>query len=206
METQNKFKSQQLLFEEGNLKLVTKECSREDLKEGQVLIKVRYAPVTRFDRERLQVKPLPEEVLGMEGCGVIEAVGPGVEEGLKGKKCCFCHSGWSQYTVSEVKNLLIFNDDVDLKKCAGALINPMTCLCLKYMLIDKGAKNFVFHGAGTNLGRMFLRIAKSKGLEGIAICKTQEEAERLKKDFDLKNVLLHDDNESFWKSYLSLLE
>ena len=86
------------------------------------------------------------------------------------------------------------------------MVSPMTCLCLKYMLLDKGAKTFVFHGAGTNLGRMFLRIAKRKGLEGIAITKTQEEAEALKKDFGLKNVFWHDDSEAFWKAYLEQLE
>jgi NADPH:quinone reductase-like Zn-dependent oxidoreductase len=74
------------------------------------------------------------------------------------------------------------------------------------MLLDKGAKNFVFHGAGTNLGRIFLRIAKRKGLEGIAITKTQEEADSLKKEYDLKNVFCHDDKESFWKPYLEIVE
>ena len=86
------------------------------------------------------------------------------------------------------------------------MVTPMTCLCIKYMLLDKGAKNFVFHGAGTNLGRIFLRIAKRKGLEGIAITKTQEEADSLKKEYDLKNVFCHDDKESFWKPYLEIVE
>jgi NADPH:quinone reductase-like Zn-dependent oxidoreductase len=90
----SKFKTQQIRFEGGQLKLATEERSK-DLKEGQVLIKVRYAPVTRFDKERLSVKPIPEKnVFGMEGCGIIEEVGPGVDQSLKGKKCAFCSGGW----------------------------------------------------------------------------------------------------------------
>jgi hypothetical protein len=34
----------------------------------------------------------------------------------------------------------------------------------------------------------------------------EEEAEALKKEFDLKNVFWHDDNDSFWKVYLEKLE
>ncbi len=86
------------------------------------------------------------------------------------------------------------------------MINPMTALCIKYRLLDEGAKNFVVHGAATNLGRMFLRIAKRQGLEGISITKTEEEANGLRKDLGLKNVFCHDDSDSFWKSYLTVLE
>lgn len=156
----SKFKTQQIRFEDGQLKMATEERSKE-LKEGQVLIKVRYAPVSRFDKERLSVKPISEkDVFGMEGCGIIEEVGPGVDQSLKGKKCAFCRAAWQQYTIQNAKCLLLFNDDVDLKKCASSMINPLTALCMKFRLLDEGAKNFVFHGAGTNLGRMFLKIAK----------------------------------------------
>jgi len=133
-------------------------------------------------------------------------VGPGVDQSLKGKKCAFCRGAWQQYTIQDAKCLLLFNDDADLKKCASSMINPLTALCFKYKLLDEGAKNFVFHGAGTNLGRMFLKIAKSKGLEGISITKTEDEANALKKDLGLKNVFWQDNSDSFWKSYLSLIE
>lgn len=172
-----------------------------------MLIKVRYAPVSRYDRERLSVKPIHEkDVFGMEGCGIIEEVGPGVDQALKGKKCAFFKGAWQQYTIQDAKCLLLFNDDVDLKKCASSMINPLTALCIKFRLLDEGAKTFVFHGAGTNLGRMFLKIAKSHGLEGISITKTEDEAIALKKDLGLKNVLCHDNSDSFWKSYSALVE
>ena len=127
-----------------------------------MLIKVRYAPVSLFDKERLSVKPIPEkDVFGREGCGIIEEVGPGVDQALKGKKCAFFRGAWQQYTIQDAKCLLLFNDDVDLKKCASSMINPMTALCIRFRQLDAGAKSFVFHGAGTNLGRMYLKIAKS---------------------------------------------
>jgi hypothetical protein len=50
----SKFKTQQIRFEGGQLKLATEERLR-DLKEGQVLIKLWYAPVSSYDKERLSV-------------------------------------------------------------------------------------------------------------------------------------------------------
>ncbi len=89
-----KIKTQQIRCEGGQLKITTSET--EPLKENQVLIKVRYAPVTNFDKACLSVKPLDEKMAqGTEGCGTIEQVGPGVDQNLKGKKVAFCHNGWS---------------------------------------------------------------------------------------------------------------
>lgn len=81
----------------------------------------------------------------------------------------FCHGGWSEYTVADVDKILIFEDNVDLRLASAAIINPLTALCVKYILLDKGAKSFVFHGAASNLGRMFIKMALRKNLQPIAI-------------------------------------
>ena len=91
-------------------------------------------------------------------------MGPGVDQSLKGKKVAFCHGGWSEYTVADVDHILIFDDNVDLKLASASIINPLTALCVKYILLDKGAKSFVFHGANSNLGRMFIKMALRKNL------------------------------------------
>jgi NADPH:quinone reductase len=109
------------------------------------------------------------EALGSEGSGIIEKVGPGVDQNLKGKKVAFCHGGWSEYAVADVDKILIFEDNVDLKLASAAIINPLTALCVKYILLDKGAKSFVFHGASSNIGRMLLKMALRKNLQPIAI-------------------------------------
>jgi hypothetical protein len=63
----SKFKTQQIRFEGGQLKLATEDQSK-DLKEGQVLIKVWYAPVSRYDKDRLSVLPILEkDLFGKEG-------------------------------------------------------------------------------------------------------------------------------------------
>jgi len=81
----------------------------------------------------------------------------------------FYHGGWSEYAVADIDHILIFDDNVDLRLASTAIINPLTALCIKYILLDKGAKSFVFHGADSNLGRMFLKMALRKNLQPIAI-------------------------------------
>jgi len=80
-------------------------------------------------------------------------VGPGVDQNLKGRKVGFCHNGWSQFCVQDVRRLFFFNDDVDLRLAATAVINPLTALCLRQVLLDRGAKSCIFFGANSTLGR-----------------------------------------------------
>jgi NADPH:quinone reductase-like Zn-dependent oxidoreductase len=107
------------------------------------LIRVKYAPVTNYDKACLSLKkdidkPKSEfeRACGTEGCGIIEEVGPGVDANLKGRKVAFCHGGWSEFTVADVDHILIFDDSVDLRRCATAMINPLTAISIKYILLE----------------------------------------------------------------------
>ena len=157
------------LDESGKPKISTEQT--QSLKEKQVLIRVRYAPVSNYDKSCLDFKrseigktEKTREALGCEGSGIIEEVGPGVDQSLKGKKVAFCHGGWSEFKVADVDKILIFDDNVELRLASAAIINPLTALCVKYILLDKGAKSFIFHGANSSLGRMFIKMALRKNL------------------------------------------
>jgi NADPH:quinone reductase-like Zn-dependent oxidoreductase len=108
--------------------------------------------------------------------------------------------------VADVDKIIIFEDNVDLRLASTAIINPLTALCVKYILLDKGAKSFVFHGAASNLGRMFLKMALRKNLQPIAIVQDEKEMNDLKKEIGLDNVFWHDNSEDFWKRFSSVLE
>jgi hypothetical protein len=48
-------------------------------------------------------------------------------------------------TIQDAKDLLLFNDDSDLKKCSISMINLLTTQCLFIRILDEDAKHFVFH-------------------------------------------------------------
>lgn len=71
--------------------------------------------------------------------------------------------------MQSVDKLLFFNDDVDLRLAANSVINPLTSLCLKDILIKKGAKSVVYLGADSFLGRTFIRLARDSDIDVIAV-------------------------------------
>lgn len=82
---ESKFKRQMVTLDEsGKPKISTEQT--QSLKEKQVLIRVRYAPVSNYDKSCLDFKrseigktEMTREALGCEGSGIIEEVGPGVD-------------------------------------------------------------------------------------------------------------------------------
>lgn len=165
---QFKMKRQALYFEGGSLKMKSDETAA--LKDREVLIRVAYAPITNFDKTCLSMKGECEgKVFGSEGSGIIEQVGKGLESNLKGRKVAFCHNGWSQFVVKDFDHILMFDDKVDLRMAATSLVNPLTALSMKFMMLDRGFESCVFMGANSTLGHIFLKIALRKGLKPIAL-------------------------------------
>ena len=94
--------------------------------------------------------------------------------------------------------ILLLDDSVDLRRCSMA--NPLTALCIKYIMLDKGLKSFIFLGANSALGRMLIRAALRKGFMPIAMVRNEEEAKSLKSEFkELENILLMNDEYSLDK-------
>lgn len=143
------------------------------------MIRVAFTPVTQYDKACMSIKEKTEKaegkLLGSEGSGTIEAVGPDVDSNLKGRKVAFCHNGWSQFCVQDVNRLLFFNDDIDLRLAATSVINPLTALSLKWIIREKGAKSCVFYGANSTLGRIFTQCARMKDIEVIGIAKGSDQ-------------------------------
>lgn len=52
---------------------------------------------------------------------------------------------------------------------ATSVINPLTALSIKYMMLDRGIDSFIFLGANSTLGHILMKIAIKKGLKPIGI-------------------------------------
>lgn len=204
---QSKEKNQALCYQEGKLKMCTTETS-VDLEARQVLIQVKYSPVTNFDKACLYLAEERVRSCGSEGSGIIKAVGSELKDkNLEGRKVAFCCDGWSQFAVKNFDEVLLFDDKADLKMCATAFINPLTALCVKYMLLDRNVKQFVFIGANSTLGHIFLKIAIRKGLQPLAIVQNEAELKELRKNVTKleENMVLRSDQEDFCDRFCSMI-
>lgn len=106
--------------------------------KGQLLIEVYYSTVNPYDRIMFNVNKDEGFTLGCDGCGVIIAVGEGVDASYIGKKAAFLGGGWARYAVKDLDFTVIFNhDDFDLKQGANTYVNPFTVTAM----LDYAKKN-----------------------------------------------------------------
>jgi len=118
---------------------------------------VAYSAVGQFDKTLLEQLKKEGCILGCEGSGVIEDVGPGMDGALlKGRKVAFLGDAWSEYAVKNINELIFLDEDVDLKQAAGAFVNPMSALCLRKIVKDKGCTKCIIDGASSHLAKLFI--------------------------------------------------
>jgi NADPH:quinone reductase-like Zn-dependent oxidoreductase len=98
--------------------------------------------------------------LGCDGCGIVEAVGEGVD-GTQwvGKKVAFLGGGWARYAVKDVGYLVKFADDFDLKNGANTYVNPFTVTAMLDIAQKRGAKAVILLAASSALAKQFIRLA-----------------------------------------------
>lgn len=130
-----------------------------------------------------------DKIMGAEGCGIIEDCGPGVDKSLKGKKVAFCYGGWSQYTIKDLDQILIFDEKVELRDLSQVYINPLTVLCLRKMVLDRNLNSVIFLGASSSLGKLFINLCKDKGIECIPLVRNQESLQMMKEEFKMNMAL-----------------
>ena len=73
------------------------------------------------------------------------------------------------------------------------------------MILDKGAKNCIFLGANSDLGRMFISLCRQKDLEVFALCRSEDECNSLKTDLKLNRALCYESGD-FNDKFCSMLD
>jgi NADPH:quinone reductase-like Zn-dependent oxidoreductase len=171
----------------GALKL-NKEAPVPKPGEGQVLVQMKYACLNPADVFTVQgiypgvknvVEKKPGFVAGLEGAGQVVATGSGcsLKVGarvvpLLGEKA----GSWQQYVVVAEKQCVPVPDDVDDATAAQLFVNPLTVVGM----LDEIQRNAPIKdnpwvaqtAANSTLGRMFIQLAKKRGLKTINVIRT----------------------------------
>lgn len=134
-----------------------------------MLIKVVYSAVNQYDKILMEQKHDENYILGAEGSGIIEEVGAGVDESLKGRKVAFCHTGWSQFATKRADDILFLDDSVDLKLAADSIVNPTSALCLMKQIREQKSDFVVIDGASSSLGRMLIQLLQKENIDFLAL-------------------------------------
>ena len=141
---------------------------------GEILIRHQACGLNFIDvyqRTGLYPNPLPL-TLGMEGAGVIEAVGTGVDHLQVGDRAAYASNppgSYSELRVMPAKNVVQLPDAIDFDTAAGMMLKGLTAqYLLKKTLPVEGLQagdHVLFHAAAGGVGLIACQWARALGLQ-----------------------------------------
>lgn len=158
---------------------------------GEARVKVAVAGVNFMDvymrsgqyaKSQTYVTPLPL-LLGMEGAGIVDAVGPGVQDIRPGDRVAWCISrgAYAQYAVVPAWKLVPVPEGVELELAAALQLQGSTAHYLTHSLfpLQPGQSCLVHAGAG-GVGQLLIQLARARGARVLATVGSAEKAQIVK--------------------------
>ncbi|CDW75003.1 zinc-binding dehydrogenase family protein [Stylonychia lemnae] len=197
-------KQQSVKYLNGAFDLVEEDVPQPG--KGQVLIEVHYSTVNPYDRIMHGINKAEGYVMGSDGCGIIVAVGEGVDATLIGKKAAFLGGGWSRYAVSNLDFTVLFNhDDFDLKQGANTYVNPFTVTAMLDFAKKNNASAVIQMAASSALAKQMLRLSQKEGIETVNIVRKDDQVKDLQENLGAKYVL-NQESPSFLEDLQKVLD
>jgi NADPH2:quinone reductase len=124
------------------------------------------------------VTPVFPAPAGFEGVGIVDALGPGVDHLTVGQRVICRNSrggNWAEYAIVQAVKAYPAPDDIPDEQLASFLINPATAiLMVRHVLAVPSGEWLLQSAAGSELGRMIIRLAKRDGVKTLNIVRRTE--------------------------------
>lgn len=149
---------------------------------GQARIRIAAAGVNFIDIyvRSGAYKADPPFTPGMEGAGVVDAVGPGVTEVSVGDRVAYAMElgSYAEHVVVPSWKLVPVPDGVDLERAAATMLQGMTAHYLAHSTFPlmEGHRVLV-HAAAGGVGLLLTQLAKRRGAMVFGTVSTEEKAE-----------------------------
>src|SRR5216684_4448545 len=160
---------------------------------GEALVRMEYAPIAYSDLLLADgvylLRPKLPSVIGGEGAGLVEAIGPGVTSVKVGDRVTipFGTFTWSEKVLAPAQGLFVVPPSIDTKTASMLNINPTTAVLLLSEFVKLKPKDWiVLNAANSQIARCLIAIAKSRNLNIAGIVRRSElipEVEKLGADF-----------------------
>ena len=154
--------------------------------ESEALVEIQAAGVNFTDvysRQGINPGPPLPRIIGVEGAGVVKAIGPGVTEVKVGDDVTYCTAPgtYAELAVVPAWRLIKRPAGVDAKAGAAAILQGMTAhyLCHSTYPVQKGDRVIVHAGAG-GMGLLLTQMIKKLGGYVFSTVSTDEKAELAK--------------------------
>ena len=137
---------------------------------GEVLVRLAYVGVNRPDALQraglYNPPPTASPLPGLEGAGIIAAVGPGVTEWAEGDKVCALFPGgaYAEYALTPAAHCLPIPEDMPLREAACL---PETFFTVWSNVFERGGlkagERFLVHGGSSGIGTTAIQMAEVFG-------------------------------------------
>jgi NADPH2:quinone reductase len=130
------------------------------------------------------VEPRFPAPVGFEGVGIVDAVGPGANGVVVGQRVAAINGqggNWAQYAVVPAGSLLPAPDGIPDEQVASFVVNPASAiLMVRHVLAVPRGEWLLQSAAGSELGRMIIRLAKRDGIRTLNVVRRREAVAELK--------------------------
>ena len=131
--------------------------------------------------------------IGMEGAGVVDAVGPNVSEVKQGDRVAYAMvvGSYAEYALVPARRLVPLPRNLSTRLAAAAMLQGMTAHYLTHSAypLKKGETTLV-HAAAGGVGLLLIQVAKRCGATVFGTVSTEEKA-RLAKEAGADEVILY---------------
>ncbi len=167
----------------GPEKMVWEEVPLPDPKPGEALVRHQAVGLNYIDvyfRTGLYKAPTMPTTIGMEGAGVVEAVGEGVTVVKPGDRVAYAGAlgAYAEARCVPAEKLVVLPDGIDAKQGAAMMLQGMTAqyLLRRTYKVQKG-DTILVHAAAGGVGLILCQWAKHLGATVIGTVSTPEKAE-----------------------------
>lgn len=155
---------------------------------GEVVVRLRARPVNPSDLSLIrgrygELPPLPATP-GLEGAGVVESVGDGVDSVAPGRRVvplALAPGAWAERLVVPATRLVTVPEEVGDEAACQLAVNPLTAWVMLVEELDLRPGEWLLQdAAGSTLGRVVLQLARARGFRTINVVRREEQAEELR--------------------------
>jgi NADPH:quinone reductase-like Zn-dependent oxidoreductase len=151
--------------------------------KGEVRVRMLASPINPSDLLYVRghysgVEPRFPAQVGFEGVGIVDALGP-EEDGIAvGQRVAALNGeggNWAEYAVLPSTSLLPVPDGISDEQVASFVVNPASAiLMVRHVLAVPEGEWLLQSAAGSELGRMIIRLAKRDGIRTLNVVRRRD--------------------------------
>ncbi len=175
--------------------LTLEEIPLPEPKAGEARVKIEAIGVNFIDiYQRTGLYPLQTPfILGTEGAGIVDAVGPNVTEVKKGERVGYASipGSYAEYAIVPAARLVPIPPNIDARTAAALMLQGMTAHYLTHSTYPlKKGETALLHAAAGGVGLLLIQIAKQLGATVIGTVSTEAKA-KLAKEMGADHLILY---------------